>query len=1250
MSLHLITGNSYRALRSRLIDQIQTEFHRIVSRGDDPVFSPIPIVTTPAIGDDICHAVARSDAKVAIGLRFDKLNRWLKGYGSLFLKGTGLDRELDWLIWSILKEKKEGNSFKPFEVRLENYVKDKNDFELFSVASRISSTFVQYLNYRANWVFEWLGLPLEQSVPDKELDEAKKHPDYLWQVELFKEIKSRLSVEKPNQSAFLKTIEDFVVSLNKEDSEKANPNAIPDFFFMPEVIPPLALPFIEKVAREKDVYVYLMRNTQVDFTDLLGSNSYLERNAKENAKLIERFEAFDPKDALQHDFAKEKTLTADTLPFERHACDSVLTRLQEAVWENRTPDFTGIDFSTDTSLRIGKAPSLAREIETVIDWIFAIKEKEGKNLTSEEILVLMPDVAKAAPLIEGIMATLPSRYVKKIEGEFEEPTSIAYNILGDATVDASQLPRAFFAIAKFLDSAADFEGFTQLLRFKALEKAWHLTADTSSIALKWLSCAGFLSGLDDEHLEVLAKANPARALYFHSDGTLERALERLMLSDAINDNGLASFFKVKPINGTEVGGYNRVNENLEILTALCHLYKAFKSVSQGICERKTGPEWLAWTHEAIECLFPGLEADSEFADEIATLMDAANHIANAQTRVFLEGQTLDYPAWIKALELETGKSSGRNKPYGSVTFASLTLMRYLPKKAVALIGMDEDSAFPGKNKEEEFSLMSVGTPWPGDIDTRAANRNRFLDAILTAEKYVFISYNAGTDPKGKNQLNPSSVVQDLLQWLSFAGLKKETIEFPIPLMSYSDDMFTEKRGARFWNGHDAIASVSHKNAVQSHYGAQEALFVDTLDESLNPVDKELPPIEIPEKLHLNDLMKCWNEPDSFVEGLLRLGSPELQADEADPCTITTYENRLFESAAKRKIFAELERLSVAPGSIDLEGENLIEAAGLETIKDYIETTPQFGAEGVRGKTSKALLKEVASLYVAKYESGAAFKKEKALTIPLKTKDGKQVDLLVPEIEVSSAAPNESILVNFSNREAARNTALYIAHCAAGANLSLTSLSWDKGAVQTGKHAAIEKENAQSLIHALFTHYEKTVEKFLVTTTPEHFSPVAKPPKFSTLFRGREKLKDDFSEEKKKADTLFGEWLGLYDKAAIEKEVLSREASKKKAADALVKVKATEEKIDASYKKIEALKEDRKTAKKPESVDKKIATEEEKIRKNSEKLATLKDKADKADEAYRQASDKPSNFSEEMRQAKTLELRDAIEKLGETIRE
>ncbi len=172
----------------------------------------------------------------------------------------------------------------------------------------------------------------------------------------------------------------------------------------------------------------------------------------------------------------------------------------------------------------------------------------------------------------------------------------------------------------------------------------------------------------------------------------------------------------------------------------------------------------------------------------------------------------------------------------------------------------------------------------------------------------------------------------------------------------------------------------------------------------------------------------------------------------------------------------------------------------------------------------------------------------------------------------------------------------------------------------------------------------------MTTTPEHFSPVAKPPKFSTLFRGREKLKDDFSEEKKKADTLFGEWLGLYDKAAIEKEALSQEASKKKAADALVKVKATEEKIDASYKKIEALKEDRKTAKKPESVDKKIAAEEEKIRKNSEKLATLKERADKADEAYRQASDKPSNFSEEMRQAKTLELRDAIEKLGETIRE
>ncbi len=61
----------------------------------------------------------------------------------------------------------------------------------------------------------------------------------------------------------------------------------------------------------------------------------------------------------------------------------------------------------DVSLRILKAPSFVREVEATIDILQNWFTDKKRVLKPSDVLVVVPDIEKAAPVIEGVMASLP---------------------------------------------------------------------------------------------------------------------------------------------------------------------------------------------------------------------------------------------------------------------------------------------------------------------------------------------------------------------------------------------------------------------------------------------------------------------------------------------------------------------------------------------------------------------------------------------------------------------------------------------------------------------------------------------------------------------------------------------------------------------------------------------------------------------------------------------------------------------------
>lgn len=229
-------------------------------------------------------------------------------------------------------------------------------------------------------------------------------------------------------------------------------------------------------------------------------------------------------------------------------------------------------------------------------------------------------------------------------------------------------------------------------------------------------------------------------------------------------------------------------------------------------EKAAAPEaWTTWLADATAVFFRD--------DEGGAFNRIRNAAATLREEIERAGVTeIPFGIFMKSLELAQETSPGGGMPTPRVTFTGMSQLRPLPYKIIAVVGLNEDCAFPGNPHRQEFDLMAHAAR-RGDRDSRRDNRNVFLDILLAARRTLLISYVCGTGA-GSAERQPSVVAQELREWLlTFAPGRAERrraealLTVNVPLNAYSTESFRD--AGRGWRSHDPALFEALRKAVSA---------------------------------------------------------------------------------------------------------------------------------------------------------------------------------------------------------------------------------------------------------------------------------------------------------------------------------------------------------------------------------------------------------------------------------------------------
>lgn len=529
----------------------------------------------------------------------------------------------------------------------------------------------------------------------------------------------------------------------------------------------------------------------------------------------------DPKD-LRAD------LTLDTQSIYIEANEpTLLRRVQDSIL-NLSPDLLSLTArqqaadadapelfdKADDSLRFVGAPSAARELEGLVDWLQA-QFQADPTLTPSDVLVVTPDISAAAPLIDQVFGSLaPER-------------RIAYRVCGAVSADSDVPLAVLIGLKNLLIGGFTRERFVEWLSLPIVSEKFDLESDDLAILNRWLAAAGFEVGLNPAHLDAQRDAQAAdpRQTQVYAPAalhelTLERALERLAFGWMLpQDEDAAPYGDVLPVVGTELGGWDATGEKSGLLLKLANLYAVLETLrlktaeGEKLTDGTSAHFWTLWIGEVLQKCFPAetpqrdwlaiRRAAADLADEIAQARDEAERIPDVSFEIF-----------IAALEerLKRGET-GAGRPGNTVVFSGMRQLRGLPYKVIVLWGLNEDSSFPGASHAEEFDLMKR-FPRRSDRDSRTDNRNIFLDLLLAARSKFLISYTEGANPAQWKE--PSVVAQELREWL----------------LTFAQDPADRLRASAILTHHLPLNAFSPKS-----FSAEEKQWQSTNRKMLEAVDK-----------------------------------------------------------------------------------------------------------------------------------------------------------------------------------------------------------------------------------------------------------------------------------------------------------------------------------------------------------------------------------------------------------------------------
>ena len=485
---------------------------------------------------------------------------------------------------------------------------------------------------------------------------------------------------------------------------------------------------------------------------------------------------------------------------------NVLNQLQEDILLREPRRIKSLELDQDDSLMILACANPRREVEAVAsliwDWI-----RLDSNLCFNECAVIVHDM---------------ERYQNEIEQVFESIYKLPYHLIDGVSGSAGRLEEAAEALLSLC-----FTEYTRRDIFALIKNPCFLGKFEDKIPsggsqfgealqieqwLEWADELNIFYGVDKEFQEGQGYLHLEQDIYHW-----EQAFRRLTLADMLTTHSETGMFSIA---GKKIAPANLPDEWSEEAARFMLVLRSLIADTRDLPKwEMSGKEW----GEYLRILFTTYLKPIEPADEEAF----QNLLRNVQTASYLDfaqeyGSSFSFSTIHQFFKQKIQSSTLQRGHYlaEGVTVSSFQPMRPIPFKAVFLLGLGE-GMFPTPYQHDTLDLRHIPVKLSpaveghnfrerclGDVSVTERDRYMFLETLVSTKKHLVLSYVSRND-RTDDEINPSSIIQTLVEELNRGYLKTNFQHIKHPLKPYSLCYFPELTDTK-------SKSLAHKHQLPNY--------------------------------------------------------------------------------------------------------------------------------------------------------------------------------------------------------------------------------------------------------------------------------------------------------------------------------------------------------------------------------------------------------------------------------------------------
>ncbi|UUM30002.1 exodeoxyribonuclease V subunit gamma [Vibrio japonicus] len=683
-------------------------------------------------------------------------------------KRSAFNKEsMTWKLMHLLPSMLDQPEFDALNRYLEN---DQDSSKLYQLSEKIADIFDGYLVYRPEWIASW----------EAGQDVAELEGQHAWQPILWQALYDHTIAldQSPYHRAnlyehFIETLENDIRRFESGSFEHL-PKRL--FVFGITSLPPRYMDALKAIGEHIDVHLmftnpcryywgevrdrkYLARlaamhrkhvvwnqdHSEQDgesavlkgsvednlsdelHTDVVGNSllASMGKLGRDNMYLLSQLESHEieafvdvERDSLLHQ------LQADILNLEEHQNDDEL----ESSFHKQVVS------ADDHSLSLHACHSPMREVEVLHDQLLAMFDADP-SLKPRDIIVMVADINAYSPAIQAVFGNAP--------GERFIPYSIS-----DRTADQeSPILNAFMQLVNLPNTRCLASELLELLETPAILARFDLDEDDFIKAKQWVEESGIRWGLNES-------TGREFELPETSQNTWQFGIQRMLLGYAMPES--AGLFDS---TSGALSPYNEVQGmGAELAGKLAHFIETVDTYRGKLAQTQSIDSWREVLTHLLDDFF-SVELEGEAA--LKSIRDTLTALKEQLTDAAFEHQLAPTIISQYLQSKLSGTRVSQRFLAGQVNFCTLMPMRSIPFRTVCLLGMN-DGIYPRSVPPEGFDLMN-GRAKPGDRSRRDDDRYLFLEALLSAQQTLYISY-VGRSIQDNTERVPSVLVSELMEY------------------------------------------------------------------------------------------------------------------------------------------------------------------------------------------------------------------------------------------------------------------------------------------------------------------------------------------------------------------------------------------------------------------------------------------------------------------------------------------------------